>query len=83
MLLEGQQADDHVLSVALTDPYSYHTDLNMDTLVSAVRDLFFMVTNKRPNFKVHGGSSAENLALQNIQVKQLCARFNVSLISHI
>lgn len=47
---------------------SYHVDLNMDTVVSAVHTLFSTVTGKRPSFKVHGGTSAQNLALQNIQV---------------
>ena len=47
---------------------SYHLDLNMDTLVTAVRALFGLVTGKRPQFRAHGGSEAENLALQNIQV---------------
>ena len=42
----------------------------MDTAVSAVKGIFSLVTGHRPQFKVHGGSSAENLALQNIQVKQ-------------
>src|ERR1700694_5726609 len=47
---------------------SYHIDMNMDTLVSSVQSLFNLVTGKTPRFKVHGGSQAENLALQNIQV---------------
>lgn len=47
---------------------SYHIDLNMDTVVTAVRTLFAMVTGLVPRFKLHGGSTAENLALQNIQV---------------
>ena len=47
---------------------SYHIDLNMDTVVAVVQSLFYHVTNKIPRFKVHGGSQAENLALQNIQV---------------
>jgi hypothetical protein len=47
---------------------SYHIDLNMDTVVTSVQSLFSFVTAKRPRFKVHGGSQAENLALQNIQV---------------
>jgi hypothetical protein len=50
---------------------SYHVDLNMDALVTAVRDIFAFVTGHKPKFKVHGGSNAENLALQNIQVS-LC-----------
>lgn len=40
----------------------------MDTAVSAVKGIFSLVTGKTPQFKVHGGSNAENLALQNIQV---------------
>lgn len=47
---------------------SYHIDLNMDTVVTAVKGIFSFVTGRTPNFKVHGGSNAENLALQNIQV---------------
>ena len=37
----------------------------MDTVVTAVRNLFATVTGIKPRFRVHGGSSAENLALQN------------------
>lgn len=48
---------------------SYHVDLNMDALVTAVRLVFSMATGFRPQFKVHGGSNAENLALQNIQAR--------------
>ncbi|OCH85262.1 glutamine-dependent NAD(+) synthetase with GAT domain-containing protein [Obba rivulosa] len=48
---------------------SYHTDLNMDTLVTAMRDLFAFVTGIKPQYRVHGGSDAENLALQNIQAR--------------
>ncbi|KAL5537133.1 QNS1 [Sanghuangporus sanghuang] len=48
---------------------SYHIDLNMDNVVTAVRTLFGYVTGITPKFKVHGGSEAENLALQNIQAR--------------
>ncbi|THH28003.1 hypothetical protein EUX98_g6186 [Antrodiella citrinella] len=48
---------------------SYHTDLNIDTLVTAIRDLFAFVTGFKPQFRAHGGSPAENLALQNIQAR--------------
>ena len=57
----------HILGIALTAS-SYHTDLNMDTIVAAVHNLFSFVTGIRPRFRTHGGSQAENLALQNIQV---------------
>lgn len=53
----------------LTWALSYHTDLNMDTIVTALRTLFQVVTGLRPRFRVHGGSDAENLALQNIQAR--------------
>ena len=49
--------------------FSYHTDLNMDNIVTALRTLFQVVTGVRPRFRVHGGSDAENLALQNIQAR--------------
>ncbi|KAL4252138.1 Glutamine-dependent NAD(+) synthetase [Abortiporus biennis] len=48
---------------------SYHTDLNMDTVVASLTNLFSFVTGVKPRFRVHGGSAAENLALQNIQAR--------------
>ncbi|KAL0567643.1 glutamine-dependent NAD(+) synthetase [Marasmius crinis-equi] len=48
---------------------SYHIDLNMDTVVTAVRNLFSFVTGVKPQFRSQGGSNAENLALQNIQAR--------------
>ncbi|KAF5092944.1 hypothetical protein D0Z00_004326 [Geotrichum galactomycetum] len=48
---------------------AYHVDLNMDSVVTAVRKLFEFVTGKTPRFKMFGGSPAENLALQNIQAR--------------
>ncbi|PPQ69472.1 hypothetical protein CVT24_001488 [Panaeolus cyanescens] len=48
---------------------SYHIDFNMDTVVTAVRHLFTLVTGARPQFRSNGGTAAENLALQNIQAR--------------
>ncbi|KAJ1655688.1 glutamine-dependent NAD(+) synthetase [Dispira simplex] len=48
---------------------TYHVDLDMDSVVSAVTTLFGSVTGKKPRYKVHGGSHVENLALQNIQAR--------------
>ncbi|THH10944.1 hypothetical protein EW146_g8214 [Bondarzewia mesenterica] len=48
---------------------SYHIDLNMDTVVTAVRNLFSFVTGVKPQFRAHGGTNVENLALQNIQAR--------------
>lgn len=47
---------------------TYHLDTNIDIAVAAVVKLFSMVTGKTPEYQVYGGSRAENLALQNIQV---------------
>lgn len=48
---------------------SYHVDLDMDGVVSAVTSLFAAVTGKSPQFRAHGGSASENLALQNVQAR--------------
>ncbi|KAJ3136153.1 glutamine-dependent NAD(+) synthetase [Physocladia obscura] len=48
---------------------SYHVNLNMDSVVSAVLGVFQTVTGKTPQFKMNGGTVAENLALQNIQAR--------------
>ena len=48
---------------------SYHVDINIDTVINAIRDLFALATGLRPKFKVHGGSYSENIALQNIQAR--------------
>jgi len=48
---------------------SYHIDMNIDTVVSALTTLFTAVTSFTPRFRQHGGSPAEGLALQNIQAR--------------
>ncbi|KAJ2743790.1 glutamine-dependent NAD(+) synthetase [Coemansia sp. BCRC 34301] len=48
---------------------SHHIDVDMDTVVSAIVGLFALVTGHTPRYAVHGGSLAENLALQNIQAR--------------
>ncbi|KAI8613527.1 hypothetical protein BC830DRAFT_1258240 [Chytriomyces sp. MP71] len=48
---------------------AYHVNLNMDSVVLAVLGVFQTVTGRTPQFKMHGGSVAENLALQNIQAR--------------
>lgn len=54
----------------------------MDTIVTSIRDLFAYVTGRKPAFRVHGGSNAENLALQNIQarLRMLLAYFFAQLL---
>lgn len=48
---------------------AYHTDFNFDTVITAMMNVFTIVTNFQPKFKVHGGTRAENQALQNIQAR--------------
>ena len=48
---------------------SYHYAFDIDSVVGAVLGLFTAVTQRTPRFKVHGGTPAENLALQNIQAR--------------
>lgn len=48
---------------------SWHLDVNIDSIISALLSLFQTLTGKRPRYKVDGGSNAENLGLQNIQAR--------------
>ncbi|XP_066237079.1 glutamine-dependent NAD(+) synthetase isoform X2 [Saccopteryx leptura] len=48
---------------------SHHVSLGIDPAVTAVMGIFSLVTGKRPVFAAHGGSSRENLALQNVQAR--------------
>jgi len=48
---------------------SYHLSIVIDTCIEAITSLFSVVTGKEPKFKAHGGTNAENLALQNIQAR--------------
>ncbi len=47
---------------------SYHLDLDIDGIVASFLALFEAVCGKRPVYKVYGGTEAENIALQNVQV---------------
>ncbi|KAJ2556404.1 glutamine-dependent NAD(+) synthetase, partial [Coemansia sp. RSA 1836] len=48
---------------------SHHIDIDMDAVVAAIVGLFALVTGQTPRYAVHGGTPAENLALQNIQAR--------------
>eukprot|EP00892_Ulva_mutabilis_P007450 jgi/Ulvmu1/5077/UM021_0094.1 len=48
---------------------AYHFQIIVDPVVSALKALFVSVTGRTPEFASHGGSQAENLALQNIQAR--------------
>lgn len=44
--------------------------MDIDQTVDAAMGVFTAATGLAPKFKIHGGSSSENLALQNIQARQ-------------
>jgi NAD+ synthase (glutamine-hydrolysing) len=48
---------------------SYHLTVPIDLMVDAVLKVFSLTTKKTPQFQVHGGTMAEDLALQNIQAR--------------
>uniref|UniRef100_A0A2H6N2P0 Glutamine-dependent NAD(+) synthetase n=2 Tax=Micrurus carvalhoi TaxID=3147026 RepID=A0A2H6N2P0_9SAUR len=48
---------------------SYHINVNIDGAVKAILGIFNTVTGRSPQYKVHGGSTRENLALQNLQAR--------------
>lgn len=47
---------------------SYHININIDGAVKAIWGIFKSAMGRLPQYQVHGGSSRENLALQNVQV---------------
>lgn len=48
---------------------SYHLEVNIDMLVSAIVKVFTFTTGKTPQFEARGGTMAQDLALQNIQAR--------------
>ena len=44
-------------------------NLDIDDVFDAQKKIFAKATGFEPRFKVHGGSVAENLALQNVQAR--------------
>lgn len=48
---------------------SNHLNINIDMAVKGMLGIFAMVTGKWPQFRANGGSSRENLALQNVQAR--------------
>ncbi|KAG7355090.1 NAD+ synthetase [Nitzschia inconspicua] len=48
---------------------SYHLTVPIDLMVKAVIQVFTITTKLTPHFQIHGGTMAEDLALQNIQAR--------------
>eukprot|EP00775_Hariotina_reticulata_P006615 gene6615-6843_t len=67
---ENSSADTRSRAKALAQQIgAHHLDINIDSIVGCVVQLFRSITGKTPRFRVDGGSPAENLALQNIQAR--------------
>ncbi|KAL8731372.1 MAG: hypothetical protein Q9166_003464 [cf. Caloplaca sp. 2 TL-2023] len=48
---------------------AYHVNIDIDTVTTAIVNVFYGWSNWMPRFKSSGGSITENLALQNIQAR--------------
>ena len=48
---------------------NYHLNVDITSCFDAIVALFAAATGKTPKFRAHGGTNAENLALQNIQAR--------------
>lgn len=61
---------------------SYHLKIKIDIIIDAILTVFTLVTGITPKFRVHGGSTRENLALQNIQarIRMVMAYFFAQLV---
>ena len=44
-------------------------NVDIDEVFDAQKNIFSRATGFEPKFKIHGGSVAENLALQNVQAR--------------
>ena len=48
---------------------AYHLNMDIDIVYKAILTLFTTITTFTPRYKMHGGTPATNLALQNIQAR--------------
>jgi len=48
---------------------AYHVNIDIDSVTTAIVNVFYTWSNWLPRFKSSGGSVAENIALQNIQAR--------------
>jgi NAD+ synthase (glutamine-hydrolysing) len=67
---ENSGADTQARAKKLADRIgSYHIDIKIDSIISSFLSVFRLATGRTPIFRVHGGTTAENLALQNVQAR--------------
>ncbi|CAL8350537.1 unnamed protein product [Merluccius merluccius] len=67
---ENSSEDTHNRAKELANQIgSTHMNINIELAVKGMLGIFSMVTGKWPSFRANGGSSRENLALQNIQAR--------------
>ena len=58
---------------------SNHLAINIEPAVVAVLSIFTVLFSKTPKFRVYGGTARENIALQNIQVREILSAFCVQV----
>lgn len=67
---ENSSSATRARAAALADQIgAYHSNIAIDTAVAAVVGIFRTLTGKVPRFLSRGGTTAEDLALQNIQAR--------------
>ncbi|GBN76726.1 putative glutamine-dependent NAD(+) synthetase [Araneus ventricosus] len=61
---------------------SYHLKIKIDIIIDAILTVFTLVTGVTPKFRAMGGTTRENLALQNVQarVRMVMAYFFAQLV---
>jgi len=47
---------------------SFHLESTMDSVIASILFSVTAIIGKSPQYRVHGGSQEENVALQNLQV---------------
>jgi NAD+ synthase (glutamine-hydrolysing) len=50
---------------------AYHIPISIDTIVRAIQVVFTVACARSPKYECDGGTAAEDLALQNIQVNSI------------
>ncbi|KAN0040034.1 hypothetical protein ACTA71_011918 [Dictyostelium dimigraforme] len=64
----SQETRDRAREIA-KDIGSVHKEVNIDDISQSFNDAFSQISKKQPQFRAHGGTPRENLALQNVQAR--------------
>ncbi|KAM9958172.1 hypothetical protein ACTFIW_013152 [Dictyostelium discoideum] len=64
----SKETRDRAMEIA-KDIGSVHKEVDIDDISQSFNDAFSQITKKQPQFRAHGGTPRENLALQNVQAR--------------